>query len=164
MTARGTVTAVGFSGHQNLPLEGVAQITQEIAAYLGAVARPLVGLSSLAAGADQLFARTVLAAGGGLVAIVPCRDYLTTFSTPSDLASYHELLGLAERTRELDFPAPTEEAFFAAGRAVAEEADQLLAVWDGLPARGLGGTADVVAYADSLGKPVTVIWPAGLRR
>ncbi|WP_163550512.1 hypothetical protein, partial [Candidatus Frankia nodulisporulans] len=119
---------------------------------------------SLAAGADQLFARLVLTAGGGLRVIVPCRDYARTFTTPGDLAGYHELLGLAEHTRELDFPAPTEEAFFAAGRAVADDADRLLAVWDGLPARGLGGTADVVAYAGRLGTPVTVIWPTGLTR
>jgi hypothetical protein len=43
-------------------------------------------------------------------------------------------------------------------------ARNLCAVWDGLPARGYGGTADVVAYARQHGKPVHVIWPAGARR
>jgi hypothetical protein len=38
-------------------------------------------------------------------------------------------------------------------------ADELVAVWDGLPARGHGGTADVVAVALDRGIPVTVIWP-----
>ena len=36
-------------------------------------------------------------------------------------------------------------------------ADVLIAVWDGQPARGKGGTADVVDYAKSLGKPLVVI-------
>lgn len=36
-------------------------------------------------------------------------------------------------------------------------ADVLLVVWDGLPARGKGGTADVVAYAKAMGKPVLII-------
>jgi hypothetical protein len=42
--------------------------------------------------------------------------------------------------------------------------DRLLAVWDGKPAQGLGGTGDIVAYAKSRGLPTTVIWPEGLVR
>jgi hypothetical protein len=45
-----------------------------------------------------------------------------------------------------------------------EQADELFAVWDGKPARGYGGTADVVDAARKRGLPVTVIWPAGSRR
>ena len=37
--------------------------------------------------------------------------------------------------------------YLAAGCRVAALADLLLAVWDGEPARGRGGTADVVAFA-----------------
>jgi hypothetical protein len=37
-------------------------------------------------------------------------------------------------------------------------------VWDGLPSRGLGDTADVVAAARAAGLPVAVLWPAGARR
>jgi hypothetical protein len=39
-----------------------------------------------------------------------------------------------------------------------------LAVWDGKPARGYGGTADVVADAKTRGIPVTIIWPPGATR
>ncbi len=45
-----------------------------------------------------------------------------------------------------------------------DTADELYAVWDGEPARGYGGTADVVAYARERGKPVSVIWPDGAYR
>ena len=38
----------------------------------------------------------------------------------------------------------------------------LVAVWDGQPARGLGGTADVVAR--QRGVPMEVIWPQGATR
>ncbi|GAA2994425.1 hypothetical protein GCM10010519_29600 [Streptomyces lactacystinicus] len=38
---------------------------------------------------------------------------------------------------------------------------KLLAVWDGLPARGQGETADVVALARSRGVPVEIVWPEG---
>jgi hypothetical protein len=44
------------------------------------------------------------------------------------------------------------------------DADELLAVWDGQPARGYGGTADVVEAARYKGIPVTVVWPAGAKR
>lgn len=43
-------------------------------------------------------------------------------------------------------------------------ADALIAVWDGEPARGYGGTADVVDLARTRGLDVTVIWPDGASR
>ncbi|MFF4619567.1 hypothetical protein [Nonomuraea jabiensis] len=48
--------------------------------------------------------------------------------------------------------------------SILEDADLLFAVWDGQPARGYGGTADVVAEARRRGVPVRVIWPEGARR
>ncbi len=42
--------------------------------------------------------------------------------------------------------------------------DELLAVWDGHPARAYGGTADVVAYAERQGTTVRVLWPQGASR
>jgi hypothetical protein len=45
-----------------------------------------------------------------------------------------------------------------------DHADLLWAVWDGQPARGYGGTADVVAAARAKGLPVRVIWPHGAHR
>jgi hypothetical protein len=57
-----------------------------------------------------------------------------------------------------------EEAYYAAGRYIVDHADRLIAVWDGDPPRGLGGTADVVDYARLIGVPVTVLWSPGVRR
>jgi hypothetical protein len=45
-----------------------------------------------------------------------------------------------------------------------DHADRLFAVWDGKPARGYGGTADVVTEARNRGMPVRVIWPDGAQR
>jgi len=39
-----------------------------------------------------------------------------------------------------------------------------VAVWDGKPARGVGGTADIVSYARQKGVPVAVLWPDGAAR
>jgi hypothetical protein len=48
--------------------------------------------------------------------------------------------------------------------AMLDQGERLFAVWDGKPARGYGGTADVVAEARHWGIPVTVIWPDGASR
>ena len=64
----------------------------------------------------------------------------------------------------LDRVESTEDAHMEASSAMLTTADRLFAVWDGKPARGYGGTADVVAYARRHGKPVHVIWPTGAER
>jgi hypothetical protein len=51
-----------------------------------------------------------------------------------------------------------------ASKAMIGQADELYAVWDGLPARAYGGTADVVTYAREHGMPVRVIWPNSAER
>ncbi len=42
----------------------------------------------------------------------------------------------------------------AAGVWMVDRSDRLVAIWDGKPAAGLGGTGDVVAYALERGIPV----------
>jgi hypothetical protein len=34
----------------------------------------------------------------------------------------------------------------------------LVAIWDGWPANGRGGTAEIVEWARSLGKPICHVW------
>jgi len=74
------------------------------------------------------------------------------------------MLAKATRVRRLDFTESTEDAHMAASVEMLADSDRLFAVWDGQPARGYGGTADVVAYAMRRGIPVTVIWPDGATR
>jgi hypothetical protein len=40
----------------------------------------------------------------------------------------------------------------------------LVAIWDGKPARGLGGTGDVVRYAQEKGTAVSIVWPDDIGR
>nr|WP_202485069.1 hypothetical protein [Streptomyces sp. SID8359] len=121
-------------------------------------------LSSLAVGADQLFADLALARGAKLTAVIPSGDYEACFDTAADLARYRLLKSRAAQEIRLDFPHSTDEAYYAAGAYIADHCDLLLAVWDGHPARGLGGTGDIVDYARALGRPVTVIWRDGVER
>ena len=153
----------GVTGHLTLP-ESIVDRAMDHWRRVLPVGAQLCGVSSLAEGADQLFAAHVLAVGGVLEAIVPCEDYIYSLATESGRARYEQLRNAAGRVITLPFPQPSEEAFLAAGQALVDRCDHLFAVWDGRPARGLGGTADVVSYARSRGRPITVLWVDGVLR
>ena len=51
----------------------------------------------------------------------------------------------------------SREAFQAAGQWIVDRADILLAVWDGQPARSMGGTTETVEYARARRKQVVLI-------
>lgn len=156
------VMTLGFTGHQKMPDSVFAYTADAIDNYIK-LNKDVIGICNLAAGSDQLFASKIIESGNKLIAIIPCRNYESTFDS-KNLATYKKLLNKADETIELDFDNPTEEAFYAAGKAVAKRCDKLIAVWDGEPSKGLGGTADVVSYAQSLGKEVIKIWPEGVQR
>jgi hypothetical protein len=155
-------TSVGFSGHQRLS-EATAEAVEACIRTELAGLELVTGLTSLAEGSDQIFARVVLGMGGRLIVVVPSRAYESTFDERSGDA-YRRFRSLAAEVVELPFDKPTEDAFFAAGKTIVKRCDRLLAVWDGKPARGVGGTADVVDYAVRLGKQVQVVWPVGAER
>ena len=64
----------------------------------------------------------------------------------------------------LPFVESTVQAHLTAGQAVVDRSERLVAVWDGKPARGIGGTADIVSYARQKGVPVVVLWPESATR
>ena len=52
----------------------------------------------------------------------------------------------------------------AASEALLDDVEHVVAVWDGQPSDGHGGTGDVVAAARARGLPVTAVWPEGAAR
>ncbi|MFF0449187.1 hypothetical protein ACFYT4_22730 [Streptomyces sp. NPDC004609] len=155
---------IGVTGHRNIPPEAYAHVRAGIQTALRHHRGALEAFSSLAIGADQIFADLALSCGAELTVVIPSGDYEDGFSAPGELASFRQLRGRATREVRLAFPHSTDEAYYAAGAYIADHCDRLLAVWDGGPSRGLGGTADIVHYARGLGKPVTVIWREGVER
>lgn len=158
------MTSLGVTGHQTIPPEARELVVGAIRDILSEADPPLSAVTSLAAGADQLFATEFLRTGGHLQVIVPSRRYEQTFTTDEDLALFRSLLAAAQVVTRLDYEEPSEEAFLAAGKIVVDNCERLIAVWDGEPARGLGGTADVVRYAREAGKAVSIVWPDGVGR
>lgn len=155
---------IAITGHRGLPdsTERLidSAIRAELARYDG---DDLTGLSALADGADQIFAQAVLDQGGRLEVIVPAARYRDGLPESAH-ATYDALLERAVDVHRLDRIESDSEAHMEASQAMLTMADRLFAVWDGKPARGYGGTADVVKVAEDQGTPVTVIWPDGAMR
>lgn len=156
-------TAVGVTGHQGLP-DGVAEFVRGRLRRLFPHPESIQVICSLAEGADQLIADWFTEAGALLAVVVPSRHYESTFQSPEAQAEYERLLARASVVHTLSFAEPSEDAFQSAGYLVVDEADRIVAVWDGKPARGKGGTADVVQRARDLQKPIDILWPAGVER
>jgi len=120
-------------------------------------AAPLQVISALAEGADTLAAEIALARGAALEAPLPfpAGEYAGDFAAGAARDTFHALLARAARVRALaGSRARADAAYEAVGRLVVGECDALLAVWDGAPAAGRGGTAQIVDYAKALGRPV----------
>lgn len=154
---------IGITGHRNLTPEVSGRVAELLKAHLEPYGHAVVGLSCLADGADTLFAEAVLAAGAPLEAIVPASGYRGALPSAHHPV-YDRLLAQAVLVHELPHAVSDPHAHMTAGHLLVERSDRLLAIWDGLPARGPGGTADVVSYARALDRPVTVLWPRGARR
>ncbi|KAB2380254.1 hypothetical protein [Actinomadura montaniterrae] len=154
---------IAVTGHRDLTARSALAVEAWIRDLLGSHAPGLVGVSCLAEGADQIFARVVLELGGTLEAVVCAADRRRALpATAREL--YDRLLGAAARTRRLPFAESTSHAHEAANLVMLEAVDELIAVWDGRPARGRGGTAEVVDEARRRGIPVRLVWPPGSAR
>lgn len=148
----------GIAGHQNIG--DATAVTWTRSALMDLLGRfPIsLGLTSLAVGADQLFAEVLLEKHLPFDAVIPCARYEEAFETLS-LVYFKDLLSKASSQVVLPYPFPSEEAFWNAGKYIVDHSDLVFAVWDGDAARGLGGTGDVVAYASSVGRKVLHVNP-----
>jgi hypothetical protein len=154
---------IAISGHRGLPAPTARLVDQAIREAIAERAPNVTGLSCLADGADQIFARAVTDLDGTLEAVIPAARYRE--GLPSDShQTYDDLLAKAAVVHRLPFIESTSESHMAASKLMVDEADELYAVWDGKPARAYGGTADVVAYARERSIPVRAIWPDGAQR
>lgn len=149
---------VGVTGHQERAGIDWDWVREQIDRFLSGKAQ-LLGFSSLAAGTDQIFAEAVLHKKGKLTAVIPIEGYVSYFEG-ADRVRYKRLLALADVVN-LRSARRHDQAFLDAGKWIVREVDHVIAVWDGEPAEGAGGTGDIVRYAQSLGKPVTHINPIG---
>jgi hypothetical protein len=124
----------------------------------------LHGVTCLANGADQLFARAVDALDGTFEVVLPATDYRRVALTSRDRKRFDRLLRRAATISYMPFDTSGPDAYLAASEEMLRRVDALFAVWDGKPSEVAGSTADVVRRAEERGVPVTVFWPDGAAR
>ncbi|MEV0480671.1 hypothetical protein AB0I69_08635 [Streptomyces sp. NPDC050508] len=155
---------IGITGHRGLPIDTerwvIAAIREAVNAY---PATDLVGVSCIADGPDAWFAQAILEHGGSLEIVVPAEKYRASLPDWHH-AVYDDLVRRASEVHETGLTDSDSNAHMVGSEVLVGLVDELLAVWDGQPARGYGGTADVVTYAERTGAPVRVLWPAGATR
>ncbi|MFD9817060.1 hypothetical protein [Streptomyces sp. NPDC059080] len=155
---------LGITGHRGLSADVERQVRSLLSAALEAYdGSGLCGISCIADGPDAWFAEAVLARGGRLEAVVPAEDYRAGLPAFHHV-TYDALLSRAAEVHRTGMRESTEQAHMRGSEILVGLSDRLLAVWDGQPARGYGGTADVVAHARRTGVPVEVVWPEGATR
>lgn len=163
---------VGVTGHRLARLDGasLSEIEASIGRALAAIQAALPGspalhlVSSLAEGADSIAADAALALGWRLDAVLPLpgHDYAEDFT--AGMAREAHLRRVAAATAVFELPAlPDAEdrttAYERAGRVMLAQSDVVVAVWDGQPARGRGGAAQIIAEAVLRGIPVIHVDP-----
>ena len=157
---------LGVTGHRDILDKEVLQATLEKDVALLRTKyphTPLVSLSALAEGADRLFAEVCLAAGIPLYVVLPftASEYEKDF--PVSVEPFRALcaraasivvvpwaIGVTEENIRTDRDEANQEnrnlQYALAGIYLSQRAHILFALWDGKPAEGLGGTAQVVQY------------------
>lgn len=156
---------IGVTGHRKLSNENalVEQVKQildsKIKQLLPPMSRTPIAftiLSPLAEGADRLIARKVLEFPGSRLEVVLPMDkdeYLKDFGTEESKKEFEELLSKARRIKTLPPTVSRNEAYQRVGQYVVDNCDILIALWNGKPPAGQGGTAEIVKYAQDNGCP-----------
>jgi hypothetical protein len=158
-------------------LAAMKEVAGSYACNAGGEVQPrTVLITPLALGADRLGAEAALDQGCEIFAPMPFpqEEYEKDFtgnrgkadakpmSAEQDLGEFRQLLSRGSGWLELDGArsyGPDDDhsagrAYEAVGRFVVRHCDVLVAVWDGRPSNGRGGTAEVVHYAATTGVPI----------
>lgn len=163
---------VGVTGH--LAFDNAAELAEWVAKALAVIRAELAPdastpmawtvVSSLAEGADRLVADAVLAEPDSRLEVplpLLAEEYLADFKQPASQADFKRLL----RRAAVVIPAPRfadrDDAYEWASHAMVGRSDIVIALWDGEPGRGVGGTGATVGFARRHGRPVVHIRTAG---
>ena len=149
---------VGFSGHRQIHHSAAPAVRAALEMLRHEGPGEWIALSSVAAGTDTIFAQQALALGLAwhVVLPLPPAEFRHDFS-PAEWKVAEALLSEAEQVSVVGGTGSRDDAYLDCGLETVNECDVLIALWDGQPARGRGGTADVVAYARELKKPLVII-------
>lgn len=161
-SAKSPGLVIGVTGHRDIDPED-PRLREIVAHEMERLRRTAedphtIVLSCLAEGADRLVAGLGLDyLGAELVATLPMApdDYRRDFRSPESNQHFDDLLAAAGRVIVVKGPSsPASEyqgarrtlQYARAGAFIVEHCDVLIALWDGKPARGTGGTGQLVDW------------------
>ena len=164
---------IGFAGHRSGFAEStIRPVLKQILTDLQARADKLGGqaelYASVAEGADTLCVEVARELGMPVHLLLPLEEseFAKDFSTPTAWQRSQAQLATARQRPGRDSvhfvsgEATRPECYFNLAIHMLDAADVLVTVWDEAPARGLGGTAQVIAQAKALGTPVVQVTAA----
>ena len=159
---RQRVFVVGFTGHRHLedPVAVGKIIRAELALLQEKQGGLIAGYTSVAIGADTLFAEACLTLNIPWTAALPFSP--DEFRDDFSAAEWSCASDLLKRALEVEICGTADDrtaAYLRCGLRTVDQSDLVMAVWDGKPARGEGGTGEVVAYARKQKKPLILIHP-----
>ena len=143
---------LAVTGHRLIPKHDEEVLCKAVNDELNLVAQsnphsPRILISALAEGADRLVASCALALGWQLCAVLPLMqgDYETDFHDEKSVAEFRELLKRSTWVKVLESKHHLRPAcYHELGLWLSQQAQVLIALWDGEPAKGPGGTAEVI--------------------
>ncbi|MBS0556319.1 MAG: hypothetical protein JSR27_02765 [Proteobacteria bacterium] len=155
---------IGVTSHRNIPAAQIEPIRQRVRELLEQLQRdfphtPLIALSALAEGGDQLVAEEALALGVHLVAPLPFPRAIYAHDFQDDGARM-AFDALCAQAHVIELPlqhghtaahvehgsVERDRQYARVGVFIARHCHLLLAIWDGKQSDRLGGTAQVVDY------------------
>lgn len=152
---------VGFAGHRAVPdpVTAKAAIRRELELIATTVHGELVGIASAAAGGDLLFLDACEEAGIRTVVLLPFAKerFAEDFDDPEEWRHACRCMEAAWWLEVSPGGEGAPAAYHVTAREVLEISDRMLFLWDGQPARGLGGTAESVQEAQDRGLASRVI-------
>ncbi|HKN99927.1 MAG TPA: hypothetical protein VJX10_22605 [Pseudonocardiaceae bacterium] len=151
---------IGITGHTGLSSATTTAVSDALRRELRHHRTPeLHGITCLAPGTDQLFARAVLAEGGTFEVVLPATDYRDSALRPGQRPEFDDLLARATSVTYMPFAESGRSAYLAASLELLRRSDVLFAVWDGTRTGRTGESGEVVAEARARHLPVRVVWP-----
>lgn len=163
---------IGFSGHRSGFSEtevhaSLVSILTDLQRRATAIGGQIELYTSIAEGTDTLCVEVASELGIPVHILLPLpeNEFQKDFSSPATWERSKKQLEQASVTpgnnsvRMIEGQHSRPECYFDQGVSMLEVVDMLIAVWNEQPAKGLGGTAQMVSQAHAIGTPVIQINP-----
>lgn len=160
---------IGWTGHRTIPNEPAVRLAVKSvlkALTLRSIDAAMdqhvdwIGIGSAAIGADIIVAEACIQLGLPVRIVLPCSvDNMLAITPTEHKATVEWVCAASEVAPAISHRLDTHPDYVAVAQEIAGKADVLIAVWDGSPARGPGGTADVVKLSKARGIQVIRIDP-----